>query len=121
MRSANSLNRLTSHAPQFLVWVLLCMVFSASFQTGQVANQAEVTEDSPYAQFSYSGNQYTLRLNSTRLDSNDGDDDSKVALPNNSPVISERFSVHDALLQVTALNVAPLYRHNPRGPPLILT
>jgi len=103
------------------VWVLLCLVFNASFQTGQVANQAGFTEDSPYAQFSYFGNQYTLRLNNTRFNSNDGDDDSKVALPNNSPEISERLSDHDALLQVTALNVAPLYRHNPRGPPLILT
>ena len=58
-----------------MAWVLSCLILSASFQSGQINNEVEVSQQSPLAQFNYAGKSYSLRFTGTKLENSDDQGD----------------------------------------------
>ncbi len=66
--------------PLFMAWVLSCLILSASFQSGQINNEVEVSQQSPLAQFNYAGKSYSLRFTGTKLENSDDQGDGPEAI-----------------------------------------
>ena len=63
-----------------MAWVLSCLILSASFQSGQINNEVEVSQQSPLAQFNYAGKSYSLRFTGTKLENSDDQGDGPEAI-----------------------------------------
>ncbi|WP_338516443.1 hypothetical protein [Alteromonas gracilis] len=115
--------------PLMLAWALSCLILSASFQNSEIATQAQITKQSPLAQFNHAGNNYSLRFNGAKLynanpnsrnNDTDGDD---VSLVLSFPLSSFASTVVDAPHVVYCFNkqTSDPYRLRPRGPPYFLS
>ena len=107
--------------PLFMAWVLSCLILSASFQSGQINNEVEVSQQSPLAQFNYAGKSYSLRFTGTKLENSDDQGDG----PEATVELTLGFVVLAIVLCLGMANVVPrarqYYRQPSRGPPLSLS
>ena len=107
--------------PLFMAWVLSCLILSASFQSGQINNEVEVSQQSPLAQFNYAGKSYSLRFTGTKLENSDDQGDGPEAIVE----LTLGFIALTVVLCMGTVNAVPRTRqhyHQPsRGPPLSLS
>jgi len=107
--------------PLFMAWVLSCLILSASFQSGQINSEVEVSQQSPLAQFNYAGKSYSLRFTGTKLENSDDQGDGSEAIVE----LTLGFIALAIVLCLGMANVVPrarqFYRQPSRGPPLSLS
>jgi|TARA_Y100000296_G_scaffold59406_1_gene68556 hypothetical protein len=115
----------SSFTPFFVAWVLSYLIVSTGFQAPDVANNAEVTSQSPLAKFVHSTQSYSLRFSATKLT---GDKGEKLTDAEPPGLISA--SLNFAFYKASSTKVpsaGPFFtdqtwvKASPRGPPSILS
>ena len=115
----------SSFTPFLVAWVLSYLIVSTGFQTPDVANNAEVTSQSPLAKFVHSAQNYSLRFSANKLT---GDKDEKPTDAEPSGLIS--VSLNFAFYKASSTKVpsaGPFFTNktwvkaSPRAPPSILS
>ncbi|BFT29300.1 hypothetical protein D210916BOD24_04760 [Alteromonas sp. D210916BOD_24] len=117
MKSSQMTAKITTYTPLMLVWALLCLVVTASFQYERVSAQAELTKQSPLAQFNHVGSHYSLRFNGAQLD-DDGDDLAGLVSEGVFPATTQYPAPSLSVTQV--VQRARAFLHLPRAPPNLL-
>ena len=115
----------SSFTPFLVAWVLSYLIVSTGFQTSDVANNAEVTSQSPLAKFVHSTQSYSLRFSATKLTGDKGEKPTD-AEPQSFISASLNFAFYNAS-STRALSARPSFKRNtwvktsPRGPPSFLS
>lgn len=117
MRTSQVRATLTSYTPLMMVWALLCLVITASFQSEPISQRIELTKQSPLAQFNHVGSHYSLRFNGAQLDDEGDDLDGLIEVSDTSAINRHPapISNHTQIVQRVRAFL-PL----PRAPPRLL-
>ena len=121
LRASDFRHGFSSYMPLFLAWVLSCLILSASFQTGQINEDIEVSQQSPLAQFNYAGKSYSLRFTGTKLENSDEQSDGPEAVVEPGLGIIVLTITLCLCFTYVAIRTRPHYRQPSRGPPLFLS
>ncbi len=107
-----------------MAWVLSYLVVSTGFQPLDVASNAEVTSQSPFAKFVHNSQSYSLRFNASKLTDDSSEQPTDADLLGLIPVAlrlayTGLFTVHTPLVALP-FNAQKWVKPSPRAPPYIL-
>ncbi|QDG33875.1 hypothetical protein FJN13_03250 [Alteromonas mediterranea] len=115
----------SSFTPFLVAWVLSYLIVSTGFQAPDVANNAEVTSQSPLAKFVHSTQSYSLRFSTTKLTGDKGEKPTDAESPGLISA-SLNFAFYKASFTKVP-SAGPFFNRktwvktSPRGPPSILS